>query len=489
MKTDLTKLILTGLLITLMHNFVLAKNAPDEGYDIKVKLSEFTKDSLFLGYQMGSQTYIKDTAILDKKTGFFNFHGSKKMQPGVYLIILPPDNNYFQLILSEKEQNVTISTSAADFYRPAKVTGSKDTQLFIDYMNYLSLKRKEAEDINSKRSLDSVATIKKLTLLDKEVKDYQNNLIAKNPNTVTGMLIKTAVEVEMPKFDNLKDKNEREMAQYLYYKKHYFDNFEMGNPALLRTPVLFQRIDAYIERLTPQHPDSIGESLDRIFECIKPSKETFQFYFIHYLNQYAQSKLVGFDAIYVNLTKKYIETGGADDFIEKVNREKIVTNANKLFPILIGKKAPSIKTFSEDNSMVDLYGVKSKYTVLFFFAPDCGHCQKQSPDLVAFLKKAKEKSIDVKVVTVCTYVGTDKTPECWKYGKEKGFDSFVNTADPYLISRYKTLYNIETTPQIFILDENKTIRSKSVEAKQVGEVLDFIIMEDAEKMRKVAKGQ
>ena len=41
----------------------------------------------------------------------------------------------------------------------------------------------------------------------------------------------------------------------------------------------------------------------------------------------------------------------------------------------------------------------------------------------------------------------------------------------------------------FILDENKTIRSKSVEAKQVGEVLDFIIMEDAEKMRKVAKGQ
>ena len=276
MKTDLTKLILTGLLITLMHNFVLAKNAPDEGYDIKVKLSEFTKDSLFLGYQMGSQTYIKDTAILDKKTGFFNFHGSKKMQPGVYLIILPPDNNYFQLILSEKEQNVTISTSAADFYRPAKVTGSKDTQLFIDYMNYLSLKRKEAEDINSKRSMDSVATIKKLTLLDKEVKDYQNNLIAKNPNTVTGMLIKTAVEVEMPKFDNLKDKNEREMAQYLYYKKHYFDNFEMGNPALLRTPVLFQRIDAYIERLTPQHPDSIGESLDRIFECIKPSKETFQ---------------------------------------------------------------------------------------------------------------------------------------------------------------------------------------------------------------------
>jgi thiol-disulfide isomerase/thioredoxin len=125
---------------------------------------------------------------------------------------------------------------------------------------------------------------------------------------------------------------------------------------------------------------------------------------------------------------------------------------------------------------------------LFFYAPDCGHCQKQSPLLVEFLQKAKAKNIDVKVLAVCTYVGTDKMPECWKYAKEKGFGDFINTVDPYLISRYKTLFNVETTPQVYVLDENKTIRSKGIEAKQLEEVLDHIIQEDNAKLKKEVKG-
>ena len=96
----------------------------------------------------------------------------------------------------------------------------------------------------------------------------------------------------------------------------------MGNPALLRTPVLAQRIDGYLDRLTPQHPDSICESLDRILELVKPSKETFQFYFVQYLNKYIKSNVVGFDAVHVHLTKKYIETGLTDEFIPKENKVK-----------------------------------------------------------------------------------------------------------------------------------------------------------------------
>ena len=292
-----------------------------------------------------------------------------------------------------------------------------------------------------------------------------------------------------PKFEELKDKKDRDQAQYLYYKTHYFDNYEMDNPAMLRTPVLFQRVEYYIEKLTPQHPDSINLALERLLEMVKPAKETFQFYFVHYLNQFAKSKLVGYDAIYVHLAKKYIETGITDNFLEKDNRDKIIQNANKLDPILIGKRAPEIKVFKEDGSRIGLADIKAKYTVLFFFAPDCGHCQKQSPDLVAFLKKVQEKKLDVKVLATCTYQGMDKVPECWKYVKEKGFDGFINTVDPMMTSRYKSLYNVETTPQLFILDENKVIRSKSIEAKQLEEVLDFIILEDNDKLRKEVKGQ
>ncbi len=488
MKNDLIKLFLTGLTIFTLHNTVLARTNSDDGYEIKVKLTDYTSDTLYLGYQMGGQTYLADTAVFDKQANLFTFRKEKKLPSGVYLIVVNTKDNYFQIMVNDKEQHFSLTTSVALPYYDATLKGSKDNELFYNYMKFLSAKRKDAEAAGALKVRDSVASMKKFADLDKEVKGYQWDLAKKNPTSVSAVLIKSAIEIDMPSFDDIKEGDKKQLAQYYYYKEHCFDNFELGNPALLRTPVLQQRIDYYIEKLTPQHPDSIAESCYRMLDAMKPSKETFQFYFVQFLNKYAKSNLVGFDGIYVHLAKKYIETGLADDFIEKENREKILQNAHKLEPILIGKKAPEIKTFKEDNTMISLSEIKAKYTVLFFFAPDCGHCQKQSPFLVEFFKKAKEKNWDVKVAAVCTYVGPDKMPECWKYVKEKGFGDFINTVDPYMISHYKTLYNVETTPQIYVLDENKIIRSKNIEAKQLEEVIEYLMKEDAEKIQKEVKG-
>lgn len=488
MKNDWFKLLLTGIAIFLMRTTVLAHTTAD-GYSIKIRITEFDKDTLYLGYHLGNQTFIRDTAVLDKKTGFFTFQkNDKKLEAGVYLVVTPPDNNYFQIMVPDNEQHFSVTTSTLDFYGQAKFTGSKDNDLFYNYMKFLSKKRGEAESLGAmRRTADSTKAIQKLELLDKEVKEYQADMIAKNPKSISGMLIKTAIEIETPLFPEITDKDKNEYARYLYYKQHFFDNFDMGNPALLRTPVLAQRIDSYLDRLTPQHPDSICESLDRILGLTMPSKETFQFYFVQYLNKYIKSNVVGFDAIHVHLTKKYVETGLTDEFIPKDNKVKLVDQANKVFPLLIGKKAPEIKVFKEDNSTISVSEINSKYSVLFFFAPDCGHCQKQSPFLVEFLQKAKEKKIDVKVLAVCTYPGVDKMPECWKYVKEKGFGDFINAVDPYMISRYKTLYNVETTPQVYVLDAEKRIRSKNIEAKQLSEVLDHIIEEDNAKLKESLK--
>jgi thiol-disulfide isomerase/thioredoxin len=484
MKNDWFKLLLTGIAIFIMRTTVLANAPVADGYNIKVRITEFDKDTIFLGYHLGNQTFIRDTAILDKKTGFFTFKDDKKkLEAGVYLIVTPPENSYFQIMVPADEQQFSMTTSTLDFYGKSKFTGSKDNDLFYDYMKFLSKKRGEAEAAGELRKKDSLAGSKKLELLDKEVKGYQADLIAKNPKSITAMLIKTAVEIETPLFPEIKDKEKNEYARYVYFKQHCFDNFEMSNPALLRTPVLAQRIDYYLEKLTPQHPDSISESLDHVLDLLQPNKEAFQYYFVQYLNKYIKSNVVGYDAIHVHLTRKYIETGLTDSFIPKENKLKLIDQATKLFPILIGKQAPDIKTFKEDNSTISVSDIKAKYTVLFFFAPDCGHCQKQSPFLVEFLKGAKEKKIDVKVLAVCTYPGPDKMPECWKYAKEKGFGDFINTVDPYMISRYKTLYNVETTPQVYVLDEEKKIRSKSIEAKQLTEVLDHIIEEDNAKLK------
>ena len=93
----------------------------------------------------------------------------------------------------------------------------------------------------------------------------------------------------------------------------------------------------------------------------------------------------------------------------------------------------------------------------------------------------------VKVFAVCTSKG-DKGEECWKGVEEKGFtdELFYNMSDPYLRSKYATLYDVQTTPQIFILDRKHEILMKRIGAEELGKVMEQVMKFQEDK--KKAKG-
>ena len=148
-----------------------------------------------------------------------------------------------------------------------------------------------------------------------------------------------------------------------------------------------------------------------------------------------------------------------------------------------------------DNKPHTLWDVDADYTVVFFWAADCGHCKKAAPHMVEFAKKFKDQG--VKVFAVCTGVVTSKeesdSPEkvhesCWKGVDEKEFsdDLFFNSYDPYIRSGYKKLYDVQTTPQIFILDRKHEILMKRIGSEQLSEVMEQVIkfQEDKKKQGK-----
>ena len=94
--------------------------------------------------------------------------------------------------------------------------------------------------------------------------------------------------------------------------------------------------------------------------------------------------------------------------------------------------------------------------------------------MIAFETKYKEKG--VKLLGICTEI-RDDVKKCWETIDEREYN-WLNLVDPYLQSRYKTLYNIKSTPQIFVLDKNKKIIMKRIGAEQLGEVMDKIIERD-----------
>lgn len=466
--------IISCFVLFLMAMNLSMANTNAKGHNFRIKLDNYPEKKLVLGFYFGDKTYVKDTADLGPD-GYFSFKADTLLPCGVYLLVLMPDNNFIQLIISQNNQEFTMTTDAKEVVEKTKFKGSDDNAVFYDYLRYLGTMRPEADTIKAQlarakgNAKDSIRLTENLEVLDKKVKKYQADLIKKYAGSMVAKIVSSPIEPEIPIFDE-KGLNEEQkiMQKRNWYRDHYFDNCDIKDPCMMRTPIMHQKIEAFVQKFAVQHPDSISQAVDYILDKVKTEKDVYKFYLIHFLNYYAKSTFVGMDAVYVHIAKKYYCSGNAD-WAKKEDVEKICDNANRLEPILIGKIAPNITVMDRNNQPHALWDVDADYTVLFFWDPECSHCKKAAPFMVEFANKFKDRG--VKVFAVCTAV-TDKAPDCWKSAEEKGFNDvlFMNMYDPFLRSRYKTLYDIKTTPQIFILDRKHEILMKRISGEQLNAI-------------------
>lgn len=473
--------------------------AQKKGHSIRLKLDNYTEKEVVLGFYFGDKPYVKDTAQIDAD-GYFTFKADTLLPCGVYLFVLRPDNTFIQFLLPENNQQFTMSTDVKDPVGKMKIKGSEDNKVFYEYLAYLNKQRAAVDSLKTllesvkENPADSSRLAQQTLAIDKQVRQYQQELIQKHPKTMSAKIVKSSIEPEVPEFEGV-DAKEAQLKKYYWYRTHYFDNIDIADPCLLRSPVLHPKVDNFVSKVVPQHPDSINVAIDSIVQRIKDSPEIYKYFLIHFLNTYAKSTIVGMDACYVHVAQKYYCNGGAP-WVKTEDLEKICDNARRLEPILIGKIAPNIIVRDRNNRPVSLWDVDADYVVVFFWAPDCGHCKKAAPHMVEFAHKFKDRNI--KIFNVCTAVVTGKddadTPEkvhktCWDGVAEKGFDEslFINTYDPYIQSRYKQLYDIQSTPQIFILDRKHEILMKRIGADKLIEVMDEVIRFQEER-KKNARG-
>ena len=278
-------------------------------------------------------------------------------------------------------------------------------------------------------------------------------------------------------FENIEEEKERGVARWWYNKQHYFDYVDLTDDRLLYTPFLYNKINGFIENLTSPAPDSINTSLKFILDKMDPQSDMFRAYLSTLLTRYATSKIVGYDAVYVFLAEEYYDKGFAY-WVDEEKLAKIVDEAKKMKPTLMGKLAPDMLLEDKDGKKLSLHEFESKYTILLFWAPDCGHCKKSMPDIINFYNDFKDKGVEI--LGICTKFYKD-AESCWDFVEEKEIDIWLNTMDPYHQSRYKILYNINSTPQIFILDKDKNILVKRIGSEQLEEVMNNIIENDAAK--------
>jgi len=395
------------------------------------------------------------------------------------MMVMAPDNNFIQTIISDREQRFTLETNKDDLVPAMKVSNGPENAAYFEYLKYLNgqIKKRSAisEELEAEEdSLLQVPIREKMIALNEEVKKAQEKLANQFSQSLLGRMMKAEIMTETPDFAD----DEKGLKAFYFNRAHYFDNINIADEGLLKSPILANKVKGYMKNYVVQHPDSIVTAIDMILDKASAT-DNFKYFLIDFLNKYATSKVVGMDAIYVHLVNKYYATGRAH-WTDPEQMEKILDNAKTLEPILIGKQAPDLVLQDSNKKPFKISEINADYTVMMFWDPECSHCEKSMPDMNAFYKKYKSKGVEL--VAICTVIGneSEKMIPCVEKLKKLDTPEWINATDQYHRSKFKTLYDIKSTPRLFILDKDKKIIMKGIGADQIDDVMANLMREDKE---------
>lgn len=499
------KLLLTLSLIFAFATFTHAQG----GYEIKINFKGCKDTMAYLVKYTFDQQYIADTCK-KVKNGLIIFKGKKELDKGVYTLVSQEKSIYFDFFINEN-QKFSINTDAADIVNTLKSFGNKENELFFTYIKYITNKNQEfgklRDQTKGKSKEDSTKFMnEKLKNLNDEVKKFEKEFMDKNKGTFVYDVLNLKTEKEPAEIPKAKNGRPDSVYQYYYYKAHFFDGIDFKDERIVRTPFFDDRVKKYFESVILQHPDTVIQEIDKVLAKTGGNTTCNLIYKLllgHFTYKYEQSKIMGFDKVFVHIVDKYIANDPTKCALQVYNEEtikKIKERVDIMRNLLLEAKVselymidtvygrPVLKmgfdTAKTSKSCTDLYyknvdkltpmfktlyQVNAKYTVLVFWASDCGHCQTEIPKLKEALDKIKGK-IDYKVFAVQTKEDFD----AWrKFIIDKKLD-FINVFDPIHLNNLKERFDIYSTPVIYILDKDKKIKAKRLGAEQVVDMLNIL---------------
>ncbi len=452
----------------------LSTQAAEPEVLINFRVKGVQDTSCILAYRFGKKVFVKDTISVDKK-GLGQITYDKALASGVYLYVLP-DNSFIEFIISD--QKFDISTSKDDIVGDMKIVNSKDNELFYQYRKFIDPKGAEIQEISQKiqeleaDSLnDNEALIsenqRKVKALNEEIVNFREKMMEDHPDAFMTRMFWAMKDPEVPDAPILENGRPDSTFAYKYFKSHYFDNVSFQDSALLRTPIFEDKVKYYMENLVIQVPDSVNKELDNLIEQAKGNQIMTEFLLKTFTSKYERSKLMGAENIFVHLVETYYDDESYTPWLDSAQRQRILKRGKQLSPIIIGKKAPNLVMLDYYNKPQSLHNIEAKYTILYFWAFDCGHCKKVTPKLHDYYKEVKDQG--VKVFAVSTKQELDE----WKKYVEDKELTWINVHDIGGRNRIHDVYDIFSTPVIYLLDEEKKIIAKRLDLESLKKILEM----------------
>lgn len=457
--------VLTGILL------IMVFPGYSQGYKLDFKIEGLQDTTFLLGNFFGESTYVTDTAYANGN-GEFTFEGNRMLPEGMYFLVLDK-TRLFDFVIG-RDQQFKMETSHPDYILNLKITGDEDNKLFLEDMLFNAARNEEAKPFvevvrdstasNSERDkartqLEKVSA-KVDAHVDQVINDHQGSVLAK--------IMKANRKLTVPEPPVLESGRPDSTWQYEYYKTHYWDDFDLADPTLLRLsqPVYRKKVEEYLDRLVVPNADSITKAIDMMVDKAKKDQEAYKYLVWTVTIKYQNPEIMGLDKVFVHLYDQYFASGEMDFWANAQLKKNLQERADQLRTSLVGMTAPNLIMQNANLQPRALHDMKNKYTIIYFYDPDCGHCKKETPKLKKFYE---ESGYDIGVYTVSADTSLAKMKD---YIRDMDIANWVNVNGPrtYTVS-YQKQYDALTTPTIYVLDRRKKIIAKKLPADRLEEFL------------------
>ena len=389
-------------------------------YNIKVNTVQKT-DKLYIQGFYGSGYYLADSAVVKKGVAVFK-RNKCELPSGVYLLCyFDPSHSVSNVIcefIINNESKFTINhtqhtdTASGYLINDINITGSPDNDLLYAFRNRM------------------------MTVYTPNVREVCQEYLATSPESFAARYIMAAYGSYQT------DSDTPEKAAFKV--KQIIDDFDYSEPRLLHTPlVTVHNINNWVMR--EDDTDTIIASMDNILSrCSNPVVRNF---FLRNFFTMMDIHDPICDPVLVHLYDTY-----SHEWIEEGREGSIKRKIENLRKVMAGAKIPELISHDIDGKPHSTNDIKTKYTVIWFWDPDCDHCQEMTPVLhQMYTEHADDYDFEVFAVEV-----NDDYDRWKKFSDEHSLWDWTNLSTSMGDQNIDFIeyFDIMTTPVLLLVDNS-----------------------------------
>ncbi|MDR1356245.1 MAG: DUF5106 domain-containing protein [Tannerellaceae bacterium] len=242
-----------------------------------------------------------------------------------------------------------------------------------------------------------------------------------------------------------------ERAEYLV--KHYWDNFDFSDTSYIHLPeITEQAFVDYIDIMPYAAIPVVSGSIKDMLKRAEAEKKTLLYFtdlYEKYL--YEPNSSLRDDEFFIPVLEAMLASPLVEEKTRPAYLLKLALRNRK------GETATDFTYTLADGNKATLHSIRSDYTLLFFYNPDCRNCKEVSELLKASLPIQYFMKED-KLRILALYPDEDLT--AWRNYIPNVPTEWINAYDADTRIKDDEIYDLKAIPIIYLLDKRKTVLLK-----------------------------